>query len=193
MKLRHCAALALLAGWYLIAPPFHDHHVVDGAPLSRYLVMGSYDSAADCNIGLSQLLLVNNQVPPPRFLLAADQPDDENTVHGPADVGLPSEEPQGYTPIPQPDQDDYDAAGRLQSDPQFDEEMRAHLEALGLIKHVVSYGPFYHNGKTVFEVGIDVPITVEMKREFDHEMMGVTNGWPIVLKQKPTAYRGGVR
>jgi hypothetical protein len=53
MKLRHAAALAL-AGWYLMSPPFLPFEgrvkVDTDAPLSKWEVLGSDDTAADCNL-----------------------------------------------------------------------------------------------------------------------------------------------
>jgi hypothetical protein len=51
MHLHHAAALALV-GWYLMVPPpqFHSRMPVDpDAPLSKWTVFSSYDSAAECN------------------------------------------------------------------------------------------------------------------------------------------------
>ncbi len=56
MNLRHAAALTFV-GWYLMMPPMADVTrdsttkivVADSAPLSIWLIMGSYDSADECN------------------------------------------------------------------------------------------------------------------------------------------------
>ena len=58
MRIRHAAALALM-GWYLISPPLTKDPInpVTGtgwpatdAPLSKWTILDSYDSAADCGI-----------------------------------------------------------------------------------------------------------------------------------------------
>jgi hypothetical protein len=57
MKLRHAAALALV-GWYLMAPPVTpcpddcgaDHqHVDTAAPLSKWKMIESFDTAEGCH------------------------------------------------------------------------------------------------------------------------------------------------
>jgi hypothetical protein len=53
MNLRHAAALAFV-GWYLMIPPYHgsvsDHDIVidRSAPLSKWEILDSFDSANDC-------------------------------------------------------------------------------------------------------------------------------------------------
>ena len=50
MKLRHAAALALVV-WYLIVPPLVIHSSVPvdlDAPLSKWGIFSSHNSAADC-------------------------------------------------------------------------------------------------------------------------------------------------
>lgn len=59
MRLRHAAAVALLlvlpasafaSGWYLMAPPVNSNGEPDlQAPLSKWMMEGSYDTAADCH------------------------------------------------------------------------------------------------------------------------------------------------
>jgi len=53
VNLRHVAALALV-GWYLMQPPWVSHNTFDAsAPLSRWKIATSFDSAADCENFLS--------------------------------------------------------------------------------------------------------------------------------------------
>jgi hypothetical protein len=48
MNLRHAAALALL-GWYLMVAPLADSRTVDlDAPLTKWDIFRSFDSAAQC-------------------------------------------------------------------------------------------------------------------------------------------------
>lgn len=51
MKLCHAAALVLV-GWYLMMPPL-NRNLPDGvdtdAPLSRWVYLGSFDTASECN------------------------------------------------------------------------------------------------------------------------------------------------
>ena len=47
MKLRHAAALALV-GWYLMTPPFVNNRADLNTPLSRWTILGSFDSAEKC-------------------------------------------------------------------------------------------------------------------------------------------------
>ncbi len=50
MKLRHTAALALV-GWYLMLPPVVSRWPLreqSNAPLSRWAIMASFDSAEHC-------------------------------------------------------------------------------------------------------------------------------------------------
>lgn len=67
--------------------------------------------------------LVNADKLPPYFLLTADDGDsgasDENTVHGPADVGLPP-----YKPIPAVEQADLDNCAKVTASPNFDATSR---------------------------------------------------------------------
>ena len=64
MKLRHAAALAL-AGWYLMMPPVYRNgkdvdpdidiggtHLDETAPLSKWAIVASFDSAAECEKNL---------------------------------------------------------------------------------------------------------------------------------------------
>jgi len=62
MKPRHAAAVALV-GWYLICPPLRFEHpenpsdtgkVLLDAPISEWVVQGSFDSAADCEQAKSE-------------------------------------------------------------------------------------------------------------------------------------------
>ncbi len=53
MSIRHAAALAVV-GWYLmLAPKTLDTPLAfdESAPLSKWSIVGSYDSASDCNEG----------------------------------------------------------------------------------------------------------------------------------------------
>lgn len=54
MKLRHAAALAL-TGWYLMIPPIDvpGHHD-DSAPISKWQVADSFDTAAACSNALNR-------------------------------------------------------------------------------------------------------------------------------------------
>ena len=53
MNLRHAAALALV-GWYLMVPPPVVHSSVRDldAPLSKWGIFSTHDSAAECEQGL---------------------------------------------------------------------------------------------------------------------------------------------
>ncbi len=64
MKRRHAAALALV-GWYLMMPPVYQNgkeverdidigggHLDETAPLSKWAIVGSFDSAAECEKNL---------------------------------------------------------------------------------------------------------------------------------------------
>jgi len=54
MKSRHAAALALV-GWYLMIPPMGLHVEVEyNAPLSQWDMMGSFDSADECEKAYQQ-------------------------------------------------------------------------------------------------------------------------------------------
>jgi hypothetical protein len=59
MKPRHAAALALV-GWYLMMPPqdlrVPGDEIEETAPLSRWIMAGSYDSADECAAVQSKLL-----------------------------------------------------------------------------------------------------------------------------------------
>jgi hypothetical protein len=52
--MRH-GAVSLAVGWYLMAPPMYkpDYTVNIGAPLARWVIMGSFDTAADCASALA--------------------------------------------------------------------------------------------------------------------------------------------
>jgi hypothetical protein len=54
MNIRHAAALALV-GWYLMVPPQTNGQIDYTAPLSRWTVAESYDSAAPCREMLTNL------------------------------------------------------------------------------------------------------------------------------------------
>jgi hypothetical protein len=63
MKLRHAAALALVV-WYLIVPPpvIHSSVPVDlDAPLSKWGIFSSHNSAADCEQTLVAFYKTNLQ------------------------------------------------------------------------------------------------------------------------------------
>jgi hypothetical protein len=47
MKLRHTAAFALV-GWYLMMPPIKGGDVNEGAPISHWGIISSYDTATEC-------------------------------------------------------------------------------------------------------------------------------------------------
>jgi hypothetical protein len=75
MKLRHAAALALV-GWYLMVPPGTSKDAPDqpltfdgSAPLSKWKIVGSYDSASGCDDGKKEV--------PNDLLQAADRESDE--------------------------------------------------------------------------------------------------------------------
>jgi len=57
MKALHAAALALV-GWYLMAPPMYlpTYDVDVDAPLSKWKIVGSFDTADECNQGLINLI-----------------------------------------------------------------------------------------------------------------------------------------
>jgi hypothetical protein len=57
MKPRHAAALALV-GWYLMVPPISNGTPAIAAPLSRWEIQESYDTAVECQ---SNLYLVVKQ------------------------------------------------------------------------------------------------------------------------------------
>jgi hypothetical protein len=48
MKPSHAAALAL-AGWYLMLPPMQGGHPNERAPLSQWTIIGSFNTAKECN------------------------------------------------------------------------------------------------------------------------------------------------
>ena len=69
MKPRHAAALALV-GWYLMLPPPALNHLGDqrflpdaeaGAPLWRWTIVGSYDTAAACMTELDRRTAAGNR------------------------------------------------------------------------------------------------------------------------------------
>jgi hypothetical protein len=49
------ATLVISAGWYLLAPPVHGNSVNVDAAVSRWTVIESFDSAADCEAMASRL------------------------------------------------------------------------------------------------------------------------------------------
>jgi hypothetical protein len=59
MNLRHATAFALV-GWYLMTPPAQSHPLFKGddldtaAPLSKWTLWGSYDSAKECDAGRTE-------------------------------------------------------------------------------------------------------------------------------------------
>jgi hypothetical protein len=62
MKLRHAAALAL-TGWYLMVPPYDLEKglVDDAAPLSKWTIDGSFDSAEQCKAAIRAHLALVRQ------------------------------------------------------------------------------------------------------------------------------------
>jgi hypothetical protein len=54
MNARHTAALALV-GWYLMLPPIPGGKLDVTAPLSRWEIQNTYDSAIDCQSSLGQI------------------------------------------------------------------------------------------------------------------------------------------
>ncbi len=77
MNIRHVAALAL-AGWYLMVPPAFptspkpnaDVHFDDSAPLSKWDIWGSYDSAKEC-----MATRVGNLMTIPQAILKSKNPN----------------------------------------------------------------------------------------------------------------------
>ncbi len=56
MKARHASALALV-GWYLMMPPTsppNGYVINDAAPLSKWLLMESFDTAESCKKALAK-------------------------------------------------------------------------------------------------------------------------------------------
>ena len=48
MKIRHAAVLTLV-GWYLLAPPLTPQGIPGlNAPLSNWVIVGTFDTGADC-------------------------------------------------------------------------------------------------------------------------------------------------
>jgi hypothetical protein len=55
MNLRHAAAFAFV-GWYLMVSPLYEgHRLDDGAPLSKWTALNSYDAASECRDALTNL------------------------------------------------------------------------------------------------------------------------------------------
>ena len=54
MRLRHVTALALV-GWYLMAPPLVNDQSQPDAPISRWTIIKSFDSAMECENRASEL------------------------------------------------------------------------------------------------------------------------------------------
>ncbi len=48
MNPRHAVGLALV-GWYLMTPPIQGGDFNENAPISRWKIAGSYDTAAKCH------------------------------------------------------------------------------------------------------------------------------------------------
>ena len=57
MNLRHAAALALV-GWYLMVPPLSN----PSAPLSKWNLYRSYDTARECEVAKAAKVLCANTV-----------------------------------------------------------------------------------------------------------------------------------
>ena len=53
MKPRHAAVLAIV-GWYLMVPPMNEITLNALAPLSRWAIADSFDSASECRQALKQ-------------------------------------------------------------------------------------------------------------------------------------------
>lgn len=49
MKPGHAAAFALI-GWYLMSPPMQGGWSHESAPLSQWEIIGSFDTAKECNM-----------------------------------------------------------------------------------------------------------------------------------------------
>ena len=73
MNPRHAAALALVGRYLMVPPRTSDVGPLtfdESAPLSKWKVVGSYDSASDCNEGKKDT--------PKLLLQAADRESDES-------------------------------------------------------------------------------------------------------------------
>ena len=69
MKLRHSAALAIVA-WYLMIPPVNvDNRVDAGAPLSKWRKSVSFESAKECQAALKDA--IENPMTPDEYQAAA--------------------------------------------------------------------------------------------------------------------------
>jgi len=69
MKLRHSAALAIVA-WYLMIPPVNvDNRVDAGAPLSKWRKSVSFESAKECQAALKDA--IENPMTPSEYEAAA--------------------------------------------------------------------------------------------------------------------------
>ena len=69
MKLRHGAALAIVA-WYLMIPPINaDNRVDAGVPLSDWRKSVSFDSARECETSLKDA--IENPMTPSEYQAAA--------------------------------------------------------------------------------------------------------------------------
>src|SRR5262249_7470398 len=63
VKLRHAAATALLAGWYLIVPPMHQsgfwsrlgmRFADTNAPLSQWSIVGAFKTSRECEAAIAK-------------------------------------------------------------------------------------------------------------------------------------------
>ena len=165
MKLHTAALLVVgpiagtLAGWYMLL-----HCNVDIA------------GGNTCTVAQLGPQPVNNKLKPPHFQLAADdEASDGNTIHGPADLGLTP-----YKPIPADQQAELDNCTAITSASDFDADMMARLKRLHL--DLVMYGPRLQNGNAVIMVEVVQKVTPELKAQFDRQMQGFGQGYPILLK-----------
>jgi len=88
MKLRHAAALALV-GWFFVLPPTRFQRLPSGktavhmnpkAPLSRWQILGRFDSTEECYEYSNELRKVQHETDPPS-ISAVEEQDEETTMN----------------------------------------------------------------------------------------------------------------
>jgi hypothetical protein len=61
MKSHHFVAIAL-ASWYLMIPPIKDNRLYDKAPLGKWQIAATLDSADDCKAKQQEFIRQGNQL-----------------------------------------------------------------------------------------------------------------------------------
>jgi hypothetical protein len=172
-------------GWVLMAPPPDNVY----APLARWTLVRDFDKPFDTE---AQCLVARNSLgrggalgmPTPVYqnprciALVAPMPPG-----GPMeDMSLPANRGIPWTPLPDAQQAELDSAANITGTKEWNEDLMDRLKHLNL--RLVEAGPELHNEHAVIMVAVEEKITPRIQEQFDEEMVGLGQGYPVLLKHE---------